>query len=239
MPCRFCNAQTVTKEHGWPQWIRRAVPSPPKRVAHVTRGETVAPRRRLGPSFDSVIRCACADCNNGWMASLEDETKPILLPLIVGETRTLDDAEQELLARWALKTAMVVEFVHPKGLAIPASDRHHLREGRLPRYAQIWVARYRGTNNAFYYHDQHRVPSPDKAGRLLVYTVTLGAGQVLFHICVPAKADRQVVEHVGALGAPLHQIHPSLSAVTVGPDALDDDGLAWLVASQRTPIPSS
>lgn len=237
MPCGFCDAQRVTREHGWPQWIKRTVPAPPKRVVHVARGETLAPRRRVGPSFDFVAKCACADCNNGWMANLEGEGKPILLPLIRGETRVLDGSEQVTLTRWALKTAMVLEFSHPKGLAIPPTDRQKLREGTLPEHAQVWVALYNGTNNTLYYHDQHRVPTPDKSGALLAYAVTFAVGCVLFHIWVPATADRRV-ENIGALSVMLHQIHPDRSSVTVGPDGLDDEGVAWVVASQRNPIPA-
>jgi hypothetical protein len=171
------------------------------------------------------------------MANLEDEAKPILLTLIRGETRVLDESEQVALTRWALKTAMVLEFSHPKGLAIPPTDRHKLREGALPEHAQVWVALYNGTNNTLYYHDQHRVPTPDKSGALLAYAVTLAVGHVLFHIWVPATAGRRV-ENLGALSVMLHQIHPDRSSVTVGPDGLDGEGVAWVVASQRNPIPA-
>ena len=157
------------------------------------------------------------------MATLEENAKPILLPLILGERgKVLAESEQLLLARWALKTAMVLEFSHPRGLAIPPEHRHRLRTDMLPEHAQIWVARYSGRLNTFYYHDQHRVPHPQKTGELLTYAVTFGAGQTMFHIWVPLRSDWQV-EHVGPLSAALQQIYPCLPSVTVDEPAISDN----------------
>lgn len=170
------------------------------------------------------------------MARLEEESKPILLPLILGESGAiLDEAEQRILARWGLKTAMVLEFSHPRGVATPASHRHDLRDDDLPDHAQIWIAQYDGRLNTFYYHDHHRVPHPEKTGETIAYAVTFGIGRVMFHIWVPLRADRQV-EHVGRLSRVLQQIWPVQPSVTVSEPSVSDEDLAWIVASQRTPV---
>jgi hypothetical protein len=169
------------------------------------------------------------------MAKLEEAAKPILLPLILGQARVLNETESEILTRWALKTAMVLEFTHPKGLAIPPTDRRRLRQGHLPEHAQVWIALYDGTNNTFYYHDHHRSRHADGSVTSLAYAVTFGAGHAMFQIWVSSAADRQI-ENVGPLSAVLQQIRPYRSPVSVGPDALNDDGMAWVVASQRNPI---
>jgi hypothetical protein len=170
------------------------------------------------------------------MSLLEEESKPILLPLLLGESGAgLDNVEQRILARWGLKTAMVLEFSHPRGLAVPASHRHGLRDGALPDHAQTWIAQYGGRLNTFYYHDHHRVPHPEKTGETIAYAVTFGIGHIMFHLWVPMRADRQI-ENVGRLSQSLHQIWPLQPSVAINGPPVNDEDLAWIVASQRTPI---
>src|SRR6185437_16541610 len=104
MPCIFCGAPRVTREHAWPKWIRSGAPKA-KDAANLLRGETVAPLRYRGVPFERVLRRVCGECNGGWMARLEEQAKPALSPLVSGTPRTLERAEQQILARWAIKTA--------------------------------------------------------------------------------------------------------------------------------------
>ena len=49
----------------------------------------------------------------GWLSRLESRTKPILIPLLLGQNLpiTLSSAEQDLLGVWAYKTALMVDFI--------------------------------------------------------------------------------------------------------------------------------
>jgi hypothetical protein len=53
----------------------------------------------------------CAPCNNGWLAGIEKQVRPLLKPMAVSAERTmLDSAAQQLLALWAIKTCLLLEL---------------------------------------------------------------------------------------------------------------------------------
>lgn len=102
----FCGAAGLTREHVWPQWLIRELRERPIRVWRGRGNEWIA--RDLA----MTARFVCAHCNNGWMSRLEAAVRPILLPLFVATTdQRIDAAGQSMLARWAVKTAMVFEYV--------------------------------------------------------------------------------------------------------------------------------
>ncbi|WP_437912725.1 hypothetical protein WME73_37660 [Sorangium sp. So ce302] len=80
----------------------------------------------------SVLRQedVCGSCNNGWMSGLERAVAPHLIPL-VDATRDVTDLDSEaaaLVARWALKTALVLDSVDPFVRYLP---QEHARAVRL------------------------------------------------------------------------------------------------------------
>ena len=57
------------------------------------------------------IKAVCRPCNNGWMSKLETDSKPLIGRLIEDFPLSLHTSQQTLLARWTLKTAMVLDGV--------------------------------------------------------------------------------------------------------------------------------
>ncbi len=111
--CVFCGGERLTREHVWPQWIvaaiRQHVGPGPIRVARP--GDTPYDV----PELDVAVRMVCATCNNGWMSSLETGVRPALEPMILGRLPVLlTPAMQALLARWAFKTALMVDLFKPQ-----------------------------------------------------------------------------------------------------------------------------
>jgi hypothetical protein len=116
-------------------------------------GVTYFPGRRIG--FRSELKRqhalsafvnggVCKDCNNGWMSELEQEARPILVPLIQGHKHPRDLKKQEsfTLALWAMKTAYALHFAvgttrvnvpisHPRTLL----DGDAFQDGRVAVYA--------------------------------------------------------------------------------------------------------
>jgi hypothetical protein len=83
----------------------------------------------------------CQACNNGWMAQLEGEVKPILIRLISDPTQVaaLTREERTLVARWTAKTAAVLNktFSHgnptnPFARPVPTHHLHAIKSGNLP-----------------------------------------------------------------------------------------------------------
>jgi hypothetical protein len=99
----------------------------------------------------------CATCNNGWLSALEGAAKPILTPLIRGESRRLPNDDQALIVTWTCKTALVSLLLSSDearlgGYGVPPSEYTALHEQRdrmkpLP-FSQYWIGSYAGNRGA-------------------------------------------------------------------------------------------
>ena len=115
--CVFCGCSDckISNEHAWPTWVRKLFPEGPTAVSgfrgpHGQLGDIrfVARDNTLGLKVNDVCKVAC---NAGWMEGLESSIRPIWTPSIRdGVPIVLPPAQQRVTARWALKTAMVLEF---------------------------------------------------------------------------------------------------------------------------------
>jgi hypothetical protein len=95
----------------------------------------------------------CAECNNGWLSQLEGAAKPIIAPLIRGESRRLPYEDQALIAAWTCKTGLVSLLVssdeaRASGYGVPPTEYTALYAQRdrmepLP-FSQYWIGAYTG-----------------------------------------------------------------------------------------------
>jgi hypothetical protein len=189
-----------------------------------------------GPAYTVKVRAVCRQCNNGWMSELEQETRPLLEPMLHGETRILDADRQTLLARWAFKTMTMLEFVYPQERAIQQTDTSWLYEHREPpASAIIWVASYRGTDhNSFYRHDVMQPRRQTSPGAQILrehdallpppvaYGVNFGVQHVAFQVFGTTEPDHRF-GHAGFASAAFEQIWPPRFAFTWPPAAALDD----------------
>lgn len=89
------------------------------------------------------LKVACVSCNTGWMSQLQQRTKPILLPLLLGQRVIVSRKQQSVLAAWVTMYAMVCEFAFPETVAIPQSERDVFMKGHCAlRPWRIWAAPY-------------------------------------------------------------------------------------------------
>src|SRR5262245_26970593 len=63
------------------------------------------------------VKNVCRRCNNGWMSVLQEHTKPIIIPLLKGDTTLLNSDRQNTLATWAAMTVSA-EYIETKRAAI-------------------------------------------------------------------------------------------------------------------------
>lgn len=84
--------------------------------------------------LDLKVRRVCEDCNTGWMHDLEEDCRPLLTNMIQGVDLpiTLDQEQQALLALWATKTAMMVDFLDSGPQHVPATHYRWVYERREP-----------------------------------------------------------------------------------------------------------
>jgi hypothetical protein len=146
--CWFCDAVTGTrsKEHIFPKWLlehRGAMNEmvQPHRIS-LASGRLASERgeRPLRAHYNGEV---CATCNNGWMASLEASTKPILTRHPLRGRITHDEAA--VLARWFVKTAVNLNVSQPYRLLVEAPSRHALATHLPDRFA-VYLFRVRRQN---------------------------------------------------------------------------------------------
>jgi hypothetical protein len=113
-PCRFCGAtdRQITREHVWPAWLRDFLPKLTG-PGHAERWSSASGRERWQQKpLSATVREFCEDCNSGWMSELEYAAKPVVGPMVAGQTVKLDETAQEIVAKWvAVKGLVAVQTI--------------------------------------------------------------------------------------------------------------------------------
>jgi hypothetical protein len=107
--CLFSVKPAKSKEHVWPDWILQR-PGFQQSIQHQIRGD----KTRLLPSPHIKVKAVCKTCNEGWMSELESANIPLIGSLMQDLALALNCFQQYKISMWAVKTAMVSEFVSRK-----------------------------------------------------------------------------------------------------------------------------
>ena len=116
------------------------------RYSHTTQhpldGETIrADRVRPGNLTSKQFRVVCRACNHGWMNALEQAARPLLEPLIRGESCYLPPEKVHVVAKWIAMKAMVSEQSDRARVTTPYEARNALKElGRIPNEFRVYLA---------------------------------------------------------------------------------------------------
>ena len=151
-PCGFCESVTnkITKEHLFGGWMTPILSTGrPALIRHAIRLEGTDPHASWeSPSITAKVRIACRPCNSGWMSNLEASVKPVLSPMMEGQRRDLDSDSQTIITAWAIKMAMVMEFVRPRDPRyFTSGERRSIMESALPTSAlgaHVWLGAFTG-----------------------------------------------------------------------------------------------
>lgn len=161
--CLFCQQPLLkrSKEHTIPAWLQRHLRSGDTVIepAHLNleslpEGEryTIVSQRRL--DLDSLVAgLVCERCNTGWMSDIEIATQPLLEQIMQSKRYVWDLTEEDrsLLARWAAKTAFVLNRSSNYHVLVPDEHFAMLRtSGDLPDRV-IVVAQQHRSNKPFYW----------------------------------------------------------------------------------------
>ena len=102
----------MTREHVFAHWLVRRVHGGRLIASNASRGgtlSTTAPVRIAG-----VTAAVCAECNAGWMSTLEDSFRRAVFAR--PQVGTLQAADRITLSRWFTKTAVLL--AHARGGAL-------------------------------------------------------------------------------------------------------------------------
>jgi hypothetical protein len=205
--CPFCGRQNVEidSEHVWPKWMSETL------FALMTSATLKIDRPDLGrvitktnlTCLNMTARAACQKhCNGGWMHDLETDVSQFMKPMITrGAITSLDLRRQLVLATWAIKTAMVYEFIDTRNIQYFTADERLSVKQYLqpPGDVYIWIGQWVGDAQAMgiphYFEINHGLP----AG----YRLTFTAGQFLMQVLAFRRGDWQRSErlHIDGLSA--------------------------------------
>ncbi len=142
--CWMCSAKfgRRAKEHIFPLWLVDELKARGEKLSpsHYDRlGRLVSAR---GPmSVTSFVGGeVCRVCNNGWMSRLERDFKAIIYRR--GRMGRLTSADQQVIARWFVKTSIVLNTSQNYRLLFRRAARHAVVD-RVPRGASVFLSRTR------------------------------------------------------------------------------------------------
>jgi hypothetical protein len=100
------------------------------------------------------------------MNDLENEARPVLIPMLEDKQVVLDAIQQHTLAKWATLRVLMAQHGHPPDMrAIPEARYHRFYRARaLPIGAQVWIGRYSGAGAwpTEYHHLELFHPAPGR-----------------------------------------------------------------------------
>jgi hypothetical protein len=163
-----------------------------------------------------TVRSVCGDCNNGWMSALENASMPSIGSMLQDISIPLDNSQQNTIALWATKTAMVVESVTiaNRALCYQQAEREQLRlASSIPVRTEIWLGRFSGSSLLAAGTDLWgNVDEASRATHNCLTTLLVGhlAIQVMSVHVVPEYCDRTITftPKVGPWDRLLLQIWP-------------------------------
>lgn len=156
--CLFCETlldrTNRSREHVIPAWLAQHLAVTNESITPNHRssetGEIVSIRKQ---TVDELLEGrVCATCNNGWMSSLEQTIQPLLIQLMATQQHVRDlDPEQHIqLARWACKTAWVLNSSSNFHQNVPREHFRHVygHEHTLPSRV-IVIAQHHSSTRQF------------------------------------------------------------------------------------------
>lgn len=183
--CIFCDGTGLSKQHVWPDWLKNIIPrNYEKNIQNLShpiysKDEKIVFNRivieKQGHMGVRKIRNVCSICNNGWMSKIEQEVKPLLTSMILGEKVILDKVEQTNISKWIIMTSIMAEFTDTKSMAIPAEHRKHLFKTLIPPKGwKIWIGKYNDIEWDFAYrHYGFYVTNPEEAKKIKAGIMTV------------------------------------------------------------------
>lgn len=141
--CVFCGATPTNIEHVWPKWIGRYLGRTKTRF--LNRTSTGTDRMFDGFSLTDRAKVVCEKtCNGGWMKALEDEASPVLKRMFDEKLsiRLASGDAQLSIARWVLKTAMMVQYTQEQSVIPAPVYKEFFDRQRMPLGCAIFVARH-------------------------------------------------------------------------------------------------
>jgi hypothetical protein len=149
----------MSKEHLFSDWISTYIPK--SATVHSQANVTItfdhdqitavpnSYRVKQGDIASRKLRVVSVQCNNTWMASLDERVSKILGPMILGASKILCEDDQRLLCAWFAMKAMIASQVYPQSCGIIRAEYEKFYEAaktkqipNLPQHWAVWLGYY-------------------------------------------------------------------------------------------------
>ena len=142
--CTFCQEEgNRSKEHLWPKWLQKHLIGDTKSFfqgTHISYPTLSVVSDRVQSGKSLVFGSVCDTCNNGWMSDLENQFKALFLRIEkdYNHLKNLYKKERVVLAKWSLKTAMMINAGTNYRQIIPNEHYEHLfKYQQIPKNVKI------------------------------------------------------------------------------------------------------
>jgi hypothetical protein len=192
--CMFCGEKASTREDVWPVWLMSRFP-----ISSTARLNAECGGRTLGnwptPKPKLQVRRLCASCNNGWMSKLENEAKPVLESILDDKLKDIDVSAQLTVARWGVKTAMVLDVIESNRRWFYSDDERKMMRVALsvPRRTSVWIAKCVNQPNIYSAAKDLRTSPGDN--EVHAFTTTMAFGSLALQV-VSIKTPVAIPENV-------------------------------------------
>ena len=140
-PCIFCNNESGSEEHLWPDWVHRFIKANNLQLRGLRVQEGTGPET-IQDDLEITINTVCNTCNNTWMSRVEDKNRPRFLLMLQNEPITVDPGGMKIIAEWAVLRAIMQDSKKPS----LGNDSFYTREERtamrerleIPTRTRIW-----------------------------------------------------------------------------------------------------
>src|SRR3990167_7147831 len=208
--CFFCGdtQRPLTEEHVWPVWVSKLLRGKYEsdHFVHIrsTGNETTGLWR--APVLKVTTKRVCDKCNNDWLSAFEnDVSKPIASALILGEPiDIIKPADQEKLAAWAYKMALLLEIAMPQKERAPefftAAERLDFRKTTFPNeHIRVFLANFKyGQEPAHAHQHQQTLTRRDDQVTFERKIITITAGCLAMQVL-----DCHLSDQKGPIGGSL------------------------------------
>ena len=234
--CAFCSQPANSKEHVWPDWLRRTedirAALPHVLAEQRGAGAPEVVRQYEDQPYKMKTGYVCKTCNHGWMSDLEQDVEQIMGGMLAGRGRELGSGSQAALAAWAFKMAVVFDRVwDADAWVVPSEHAHALREHGEPPYGtRLWMASYDttsvGISRMFACSTALEGQDYDSDSRN-VYVRTFTVGPTLFQIYGTTNPGLTELDTKWPLHHEVHQLWPYAGTFTWRPrPAMTDEIVA-------------
>jgi hypothetical protein len=169
--CAFCGGPGGNLEHIFAQWLIERMDATDYHVVVGLRKEDSLASRPAHRLNTYATRSVCEDCNCGWMSALEAWFQQNMGPLVepawaklASEILRLALTENESLARWALKTVIMMDKNTMMNNVVSSGVARNLFGGEIPDGITIDIGHIHDANvggiisQGFWVRNQGRPP---------------------------------------------------------------------------------